>query len=57
MGFGVSLVVNLHQAVDADMGVFLGGGERGVTEQLLDGAQVGAPFQHVGGEGMPEGMW
>lgn len=43
MGFGVGLVVDLHQAVDADMGVFLGGGERGVTEQLLDGAQIGTP--------------
>ena len=28
----------------------------GITNRF-QGAQIGAPFQHVGGEGMPEGMW
>src|SRR6266568_740515 len=56
MCLGVGLVVDLHQPVDADVGIFLGGGERGVAEQLLNGAQVGAAFQHVGGKGMPQGM-
>ena len=38
------------------MGVFLRRGERCVPQQLLDGSQVGAPFQHMGGEGVPQGV-
>ena len=57
MSLGVGLVVDLHQVVNTDMGVFLGGRERGVTEEFLDGAQISAPFQHMGSEGMSEGMW
>jgi len=30
--FGMGLVVHLHQAVDTDVGVFLGGGEGGVAQ-------------------------
>src|SRR5690242_17090331 len=40
-----------EQAGGVDGGVALGGGERGVAEQLLDRAQVGAFAQQVGGEG------
>ena len=39
------------RAVEVD--VDLGGGHRLVAEHLLDGAKVGAPFEEVGGEGMP----
>jgi len=42
-GLGMGLVVNLHQPVDVDVGVLLGGGEGGVTEQFLDGPQVRPP--------------
>ena len=38
------------------MGVDLGGRNAFVTEHLLDGTKVGAAFDQVGGEGMPESM-
>ena len=38
------------------MGIDHGGGNIVVPEQLLNGADVGAALQQVGGEGMPKGM-
>lgn len=52
----VSLVVDFAEAAAGEVGVDLGGGEAGVAEQFLDGAQVGARFEQVGGEGVPEGV-
>src|SRR5262249_37368825 len=46
----VRLRVGSQQAGGVDGGVALGGGERGVAQQLLDRAQVGAGAQQVGGE-------
>src|SRR4030095_3161093 len=37
-------------------GVDLGGGDAGVAEHFLYGAQVGAALEEVGGEGMAQGM-
>ena len=39
-----------------ELGVALGGGEALVAEHLLDGAQVGAFFEHVGAEGVAQGV-
>ena len=39
-----------------DMGVYLGGAGAGMSQQFLNHSQVRAPFQHVGSEGMPQGM-
>ena len=36
--------------------VDFGGGDRLVAEHLLDGPEVGAPLQEMGGEGMAERM-
>ena len=36
--------------------VDFGGGDRLVAEHLLDGPEVGAPLQEMGGEGMAEGV-
>src|SRR5690606_7698029 len=44
------------KALTTDMSVTLGGGQVGVTEQLLDGTEVGATVQQVGGEGVPQGV-
>jgi hypothetical protein len=33
-----------------DVGIDLGGGDVGVAEQLLNGADVGAGFQEMGGK-------
>ncbi len=42
------------QTLRLHMGVDLRGGDVGVTEQGLQGAQVGAVRQHVAGEGVPQ---
>ena len=39
-----------------DSGVELSGLETGVTEQLLDVADVGSVLKHMGGTGVPNGM-
>ncbi len=38
------------------MGVYLGGVDGRVTEQVLNYAQVGAALQEVGGEGVSQGV-
>lgn len=48
------LFVDLAQVVDADLGVNLGRVEPGVSEQLLDAAQVRAVFHHVRGAAVPQ---
>ena len=50
------MVVDFAEAAAGDVGVDLGGGEAGVAEELLDGAEVGAVLQQVGGEGVAEGV-
>jgi len=37
----MGLIVDRHELIDADLGVFLGGGEGDMAEEFLDGAQVG----------------
>src|SRR3954471_11525386 len=39
-----------------DVGVDLGGGDVGVAEEFLDGADVVAGLEEMGGEGMAEGV-
>src|SRR2546422_5393587 len=39
-GVGVRLVVNVHELTDGSVGVFLGGGERLVAEELLNRAEI-----------------
>src|SRR5580692_10828648 len=41
-GFGVGLVVDGHQVDQRDLCVLLRGGKARVTQQLLDGAEIGA---------------
>src|SRR5579863_3912515 len=55
-GARVRAAVDRKQPLHLDVGVFLGGRERGVPEQLLDRPQVGAALQQVGGEGVPQGV-
>ena len=50
MGGGVYLA----QGFGGDQGVDLGGGYRGMAQQFLDHAHVGAAFQQVRGEGVPQ---
>jgi hypothetical protein len=39
-----------------DVGIDLGGGNLGVAEEFLDGADIVAGFEEMGGEGVAEGM-
>ena len=39
-----------------EVGVDLGGGDVGVAEEALDGAEVGAIHEEVGGEGVAHGV-
>src|SRR5690349_8391981 len=48
LGAGVGLAVAGLEAFDRDVGVDLGGGGRGVAEDLLDATQVGAALEKVG---------
>ena len=43
-------------AASEDVGVDHGGADIGVAEEFLDGADVVAVFEQVGGEGVPEGV-
>lgn len=52
MGF----VVHLGQVLKIQMGVDLGGGDIGVTEQLLHQTQVTAGFEHMAGKGVAQHM-
>ena len=44
----------MAQPLGGDVGVDLRGGQRGVAEQLLHGAQVGTALEQVGGRGVPQ---
>jgi hypothetical protein len=44
------------RAVLEDVGVDLGGSDAAVAEELLDGSDVGAVFEQVGGERVAQGM-
>ncbi len=53
-GARVRLLVGPAQPVGGDVGVELGRRQRGVAEQLLHRAQVGAALEQVGGGGVPQ---
>ena len=55
-GFGpwVCFVVGLAESLAGEVCVGLGGGEGLVAEEFLHGAEVGAVFEQVGGEGVAE---
>lgn len=46
--------VNLLDATCVNMRIYLGGGDVGVAEEFLDDAEVGAAFDEVAGEAMPQ---
>jgi hypothetical protein len=52
----VEVLVQRNQPLLVHMGVNLGGGDVGMTEQLLDDTQVGSAFEQVGGEGVAKRM-
>src|SRR5438445_291981 len=48
------LLVNVLQPVEREMGINLGGRNISVAENSLDGAQVGAVFDHMRGAGVAQ---
>ena len=52
----MGLVVHRHQVGQRNLGVLLRGGEAGVAQQFLDGAQVRAVGQQVRGVGVAEAV-
>jgi Uncharacterized conserved protein (COG2071) len=53
-GAGVGVVIDLAETLGVDVAVDLRGRERGVAEELLDRAKVGAALEQVRGEGVAE---
>src|SRR6185369_16457901 len=54
--FGMRLVVNCHEVRKRYLSVLLRGGETGVAQKFLYGAQVGAVGEQVGGVGVAEAV-
>ena len=48
---------SIAQQFIGDMGVYFRCTYAGVAEHLLNGEQVGAAFEEMGGEAMPKGVW
>ena len=48
--------MDFFEAFPVDMGVDLGGGDVGVSQEFLDDAEIGPAFKEVGGKGVAEGM-
>src|SRR5687767_8573374 len=49
-------LVDLQYMAGIDVGVPLRGGQAGMPEQLLNGSEIGASFQQMGGEAVAEGV-
>lgn len=56
IGLGVEFFVNFAEVGVGDMSINLSGADVTMAEHGLNGAQIGAVHQEVGGEGMTEGM-
>ena len=56
LSVGMRFVVDVHELADGCVGIFLGGGKGSVTQQLLNGAEVGAIREQVRGESVAQGM-
>src|SRR4051812_31236743 len=52
LGFRVGLVVGGHQVGERDLRIFLRGGKARVAKQLLNGAQIRAGGEQMGGVGV-----
>jgi hypothetical protein len=52
MGLSVDFLESLNPGVS----IHLGGGQRGVAQQLLDRPEIGAGVHQVSGEGVAEGV-
>src|SRR6185503_9565123 len=51
------LLKHAFQPIESDMGINLGGGDVGVSQQGLDSAQIGAIFHHVSSAAVAKHVW
>src|SRR2546425_1842174 len=56
LGTGVRFVVHLHQVVEVDVRVFLGGRETRVPQQFLNSTEIRPCVKEVRGKGVAEGV-
>ena len=52
----MKIFMNIAELFVCHMRVYLRGGDVGVTEEGLDGAEIGAVWKQVGGEGVANGV-
>jgi hypothetical protein len=52
----MGVVIDFHEPGDTHVRVFLRGGEAAMPKELLDSAQIGPSIQHMGCEGVTNGM-
>jgi len=52
----MAFAVRIQELMKVKMGVFLRGRQAFMAEEFLDGPEVGAPPEEVGGERMAQGM-
>ena len=52
----VGIVIHRHQPIDAQMGVFLGGGQAFVAQKFLNRTQIRPRIEHVGREAVTDAM-
>src|SRR5215212_12122140 len=51
------LLVGAPEPLIRDVGVDLGGGQRGVAEKRLHAARVGPSLEEMSGHGVPQSVW
>ena len=52
----MGLVVDQGEMLEIQVGIDLSGGQAGMAQHLLHRAQIAGGLQHVGGEGMAQGV-
>ena len=52
----MTILVDKAQFSKADVGIFLGGREAGVAEKVLNGSEIGARIEQMGGTAMAQGV-
>lgn len=57
LGARVGLEVGITELLERGVGIDLCGGETAVSEQRLDGVDVGAVIEHLGGKSVSENVW
>ena len=52
----MGVIISFFYFIPVQVGINLGGGDTDVPQKFLHCAEIGAPFQQMGGEGMPQSV-